>query len=127
MKRYPQLSEMGVTQTHEIVSFSVSSLGFTDVLRIEYERPSHSILPQTKTFRFPRVQKSARPNDVMETSPAFAKAVEELEQIIALKGRIEDIAGDILAEVGRLDEEVSMRSEQIRKLVARLPAVANKT
>ena len=128
MSKYPQLTDMGVIHPEQIDRYSVNSIGYTDVLRIVYERPKGSILPETRTYQFPRVQETtenvAKGEDktVMTTHPCLHKAVIELDELLATKKRVENVAASIVNELDVLQEEMSHRSQCIKNLLARLPA-----
>jgi hypothetical protein len=127
MKDYPTLSKMGVLHPKQIVSYSVNSIGYTDVLRIVYERPKGSILPQTRTYKFPRVQKGAPADSgtngaaaVMESNPALHAAIEELKSLLEKKAKVQNIAHEIIEELRLLEEDIALRSEYIRALVSKI-------
>jgi hypothetical protein len=125
MKKYPQLSAMGVTSTQDIDKYAVNSVGYTDVLRIVYMRPKGSFLPMSRTYRFPRVQRETEAPDgetqvVMETNPALRAALDELQDILKTKISTQDVATAILEELRLLEEDIAMRNECIRMLVGRI-------
>ncbi len=118
---------MGVLHPEQIDSFSINSIGYTDVLRIVYDRPKSSILPMTRTYKFPRIQKTVQSASgageaaaVMESNPAFRVAIEELKSILDAKGNAQNIAGEILEELRLLEEDISLRSEYIKELVSKI-------
>lgn len=125
MKTYPRLAEMGVLHALQISNFSVNSIAHTDVLRIVYRRPKGSLLPVTRTYKFPRIQKSLQVDDgkrkeekvVMDSDPAFRAAVEELKDIMKAKDSKQDIAEAILEELRLLEEDIALRGEYIKQLV----------
>lgn len=127
MKNYPTLSKMGVLHPKQIDSYSVNSVGYTDVLRIVYERPKGSILPQTRTYKFPRVQKEGPAGSatigaaaVMESNPALRTAIEELKSLLEKKEKAQNIASEIVEELRLLEEDIALRSEYIRALVSKI-------
>lgn len=118
---------MGVLHPKQIDSYSVNSVGYTDVLRIVYERPKGSILPQTRTYKFPRVQKAVQNNKgksgaaaVMESNPALRAAIEELKNLLEKKEKAQNIASEIIEELRLLEEDIALRSEYIRALVSKI-------
>ena len=127
MSKSPQLTDMGVVHPEQIDRYSVNSIGYTDVLRIVYVRPKGSVLPETRTYQFPRVQEEtenvAKGEDktVMTTHPCLRKAVIELEELLATKERVENVAARIVKELDVLQEEMSHRSQCIKKLLEKLP------
>lgn len=121
---YPQLTEMGILHPLQIERYQVNSISNHDILRIIYERSKDSFLPATRTYEFPRVQKTAtignEQQQVLETHPQLKNALEELEQIFAKKESKECVAETVLAELQALEDEIAMRSEYIRELVRQL-------
>lgn len=127
MKSYPCLTEMGVRNPLQISSYSINSVDYVDVLRLTYERPKDSKLPGSKTFKFPRVQKEASAGKstdttavVMESSPALKCVVEELKHLTKLKSENQDIAAVMLEELRLLQEDVALRSEYLKTLLAQI-------
>ncbi|MGB5621165.1 MAG: DUF3461 family protein [Gammaproteobacteria bacterium] len=130
MKTYPRLTEMGVLHPQQISNFSVNSIAYTDVLRIVYRRPKGSILPLTRTYKFPRVQKAAeigvkkrKVKTVMESDPALREAVEELQDLMESKQQKQEVADSILEEIRLLEEDIALRAEYLRELVSKIKAV----
>ncbi len=124
MKNYPNLTEMGVLHPDQIEKFSVNSISNYDILRIDYNRRIGSLLPLSRTYKFPRVQKSVTMDGgtrqtatVMETDPALSAAVSELQDLLETKEKKNDVAKTILAELRLLEEDISLRAEYIRELV----------
>lgn len=127
MKTYPRLAEMGVLHPQQIAKFSVNSIAYTDILRIVYERPKGSILPASKTFKFPRIQKSVaagsdadKTDVVMESDPGLRAALEELQDLTQAKAHKRDVASAILEELRLLEEDIALRSEYIKTLVGEI-------
>ena len=124
MKDYAHLSKMGVIHPQQIDSYSVNSIGYTDVLRIVYERPKGSLLPMTRTYKFPRVQQTAKSGGkdetVMNSSPDFRAAIAELQDLLESKATTEDTSADILEELRLLEEDIALRSECIKRLLGRM-------
>jgi len=124
MKKYPQLAEMGVRHPDQIIKFTVSGLETVDYLRIVYRRRPGSLLPMSRKYKFPRVQKtrSLEPGTdktatVMETEPALRAAIAELEALLNTNLQKQDVANSILAELQALEEDIAQRGECIRQLV----------
>ena len=124
MKDYPHLTEMGVIHPQHIESYSVNSIGYIDVLRIVYGRPKGSLLPHTRTYKFPRVQAKAtsagKEETVMNSSPEFRAAVEELDKVLASSGAAQDVAEHIREELRLLEEDIALRSECIKMLLGKM-------
>ncbi len=126
MKNFPQLAAMGVEHPQQIDSFSVNSIGYTDVLRIVYERPKGSLLPASKTFKFPRIQQTAKSggNDqaevTMKSDPVFRAAVGELQDILTARQKDQDVAAAIVEELRLLEEDIALRSQYIKSLLGKI-------
>lgn len=121
---------MGVLHPQHIVYFSVNSLEFTDHLRIFYERPKGSLLPTSRTYKFPRVQKKlesgkvAKGSDVvMESNPALREAVAELDALLGVRETKEDLASTMLKELRQLEEDVAIRTDCVKNLVEKMRAL----
>ncbi len=121
---YPQLFELGILHPLEIDRYQVNSIANNDILRVIYERDKDSFLPDARTYKFPRVQKSAtignKEQVVLETHPQLKKALDELEALFAKKDCRECVAETVLDELQALEDEIAMRSEYIRELVKQL-------
>lgn len=118
---------MGIVNPQQIEKFAVNSIGYTDVLRIVYDRPKGSFLPQSKTFEFPRVQKTVasagakeQADVVMESDPGLRAALEELQDVLNTKESPQDVAGAILEELRLLEEDIAMRSEYLKVLAGKI-------
>ena len=124
MSDYPRLTEMGVLSFDHIAGFTVNSLGYTDFLRIDYDRPEDSFLPVRRTYEFPRVQKKApaggKEPDLMESSAALREAVAELKTLVVARESKQGLAACILEEVQRLEDETAAHAARIRELVGKL-------
>lgn len=122
---YPRLTEMGILNPLQIDRYQVNSISHCDVLRIFYDRGEASFLPSNRTYKFPRVQKTAKTSadkkqTVMETHPDLRQAIGELDALLATKEHKQSVAESALEELESLEEEVAMRSAYIRELVKRL-------
>lgn len=103
-------------------------MNFVDVLRITYDRPKGSILPSSRTYRFPREHATAlgdgdgKVSVAMTTHPKLRAAIEELDGILKAKIHQESIAREILDEIELLEEDIAMRTECLKVLAKRIPA-----
>jgi len=118
---------MGVVNPLQIEKFYVNSIARTDILRIVYARPKGSILPQSRTYRFPRIQKSSLVDSgtraaeyVLEADPMLSEALDELQEILEKKGNKQEVAGAILEELRLLEEDIALRSNYMRELVSKI-------
>ena len=133
MKVYPRLSEMGVANPQQIAKFSVNSIDYTDYLRITYERPKGSLLPMSRTFKFPRIAKPLEANSntsadevVMETNPALRDALTELREIVGVKEEVQSTVAAILDELRQLEEDFAAHGANLQALIASLEKKAQK-
>ena len=127
MSKYPRLTEMGVSNPEQIEKFSVNSMNYIDYLRITYDRPKGSLLPVRRTYEFPRIRKyskagSAKGEDqiVMESDSALRDAVLELRQICGARASKQNTVASIREELRRLDEEFTMRRNNLETLIDNL-------
>lgn len=128
MTKYPRLAEMGVLHPEQIAHYSVSSIDYTDHLRIVYDRPKGSLLPVSRSYRFPRVQKTRSATGdgpensvVMESSAEFREANAELQALLATREVKQTITAQILDELRQFEDEFTMRSENLRGLIEKIP------
>ena len=124
MKRNITLTEMGVTNPDDIARYTIYTVQDADVLRIIYAREKGSLLPVSKTFKFPRVKKSVmvdsgtRQTQVLfERNPIFENALTEIEAI--LENQKSKVAlNQVLAdEILQLEAEMTSRIDYIKSLV----------
>jgi hypothetical protein len=124
MNSYPRLSEMGVIHPEQISRYSLSSLDYTDFLRIVYDRPKNSALPLSRTYRFPRVQQEGNGDSkevaLMRTNPALKEALEELRDLVDSKVGQRDVAEDMRHELRRLEEDIALQAERLRALIDKI-------
>ncbi len=125
MSKYPRLAEMGVLHPQQIARYSVNSVGYVDYLRIIYDRPKGSLLPKTRSYEFPRDQKtlgSGTGDVVMESSTELREALDELAKVVSAKTRTEDTVAEMLDELQRLEETVAHHSACMRELTEKIRA-----
>lgn len=127
MKEYPQLAKMGVRHPEEIKRFSVSGLETTDYLKIVYRRRPGSLLPMSRIYEFPRVQKTRaippgtdKTATVLETEPALRAAIAELEELLDTSLQKQDVTKALLSELQALEEDIAQRAACIRELAKRI-------
>ena len=124
MNSNSRLSEMGVIHPEQIVRYSVSSLDYTDFLRIVYDRPKNSALPLCRTYRFPRLQQTSKDGgqevSVMRTNPALKEALDELGAIVDARTDKRDVTETMHEELRRLEEEITLKTERLRVLIDKI-------
>ena len=118
MSKYPNLTDMGVLHPEEIVRYTINSLGYTDHLRIIYDRPKGSMLPACRSYEFLRVQKTAKGNEVvMESNPALRAALAELKDVVESKASKKDTAEALLDELHGLEEDFAYHTAALKALI----------
>ncbi len=122
MSDYPQLAEMGIRNPHQIRTYMVNSISRIDVLRIIYKRKEGSLLPVTRSYEFPRVQKTitnskGAEETVLETAPALRAAEAELKALIESRDAMPERTLTLLEELESLETELACRVDHIRSLL----------
>ncbi|MCP4009780.1 MAG: DUF3461 family protein [Proteobacteria bacterium] len=128
MKKHTNLIEMGVVNPKQIARFTVHEADNVDVLRVIYSRKKGSILPMSKTFKFPRIKKSVlvdggtrQTQIVYESAPVFANAIIELDEIIEKNSNVDELNQILEDEILQLEAEVTSRIDYIKMLIAQRP------
>ncbi len=124
MKKNIALTEMGVANPGLIARYTIYTVLETDILRIIYVREKGSLLPVSKTFKFPRVKKSVLVDSgtrqtqvVFERNPALINAETEIEALLNIR-KDKDQLNQVLAdEVLQLEAEMSSRIDYIKSLI----------
>lgn len=126
MADYPRLDEMGIQHPEQIEKFMVNSISNHDVLRIIYARKKGSLLPDSRTYKFPRVQKNIledngkRQTTVMESNPELRSALSELKSLLEIKEQKQDLKESILEQISILEEDIALRTQSIKELMKQL-------
>ena len=120
MSDYPQLTEMGIQHPQQIQTYMVNSIARVDVLRVVYKRKEGSLLPASRSYEFPRVQKTIKnpkggEDVVLETAPALRAAVTELKELMQACEEKPDVTATLLDEIKSLEREIAWRIEHIKK------------
>jgi len=118
---------MGISNPSEISRYTLRQEGDEDVLKIYYKRPRGSLLPDSKTLRLGRVNKtvvtdSGAPEYMNEKniSPILVSAINELDGIVK---NADDVAGQkraIIDEIDHLEEHLNRRINDLRTKIERL-------
>ncbi len=124
MRKNIALTEMGVDNPGHIARYTIYTVMETDMLRIIYAREKGSLLPVSKTFKFPRVKKSVMVDSgtrqtqvIFERNPSLANAVTEIEELLNER-KDKDQLNQILAdEILQLEAEMTSRIDYIKSLV----------
>lgn len=123
----PNLTSMGILHPEQITNFQVNSFANYDVLRVLYKREKGSLLPDSRTYKFLRVQKDAVVNresgqteTVLETNPCLKSALGELRSLRDALEKKQDVAASVREELERLEQDVALRAAGIRELIGHL-------
>jgi hypothetical protein len=127
MHEYPRLKEMGIQHPEQIDGYTISSVDYVDHLWITYKRPQGSILPTSRAYRFPRLQKSlpagkdkAQAKVVLETDKVFREAVAELRDLMAARSQQQTAAEELLSAIDALEEDITARTAALKALAKKL-------
>ena len=127
MNKYPRLREMGIQHPEQIDGYTISSVFYDTPTTNIYTRPAGSLLPTSRSYRFPRVQKSLpsggdkqQANVVLETDQVFREAVAELRELMAARSHKQTVAEELLAAINSLEEDITARTAALKKLAEQL-------
>ncbi len=127
MKKNITLTEMGVANPNDIARYTIYTVDDTDVLRIIYSRKKGSLLPVSKTFKFPRIKKSVlvdsgtRQTQVLfERNPSFENALTEIEAILENQKNKDQLNQILADEILQLEAEMTSRIDYIKSLVEKV-------
>ncbi len=121
----PNLAEMGVLNPEQIIGYTtVHVTEDMDVLKINYRRPKNSFLPKRRRYEFKRVSKPMPGSELrgaeairFDISPILARAIAELDSILAdgkrmtttkqnLKDELEELRSDLTGRITHLSEMI---------------------
>jgi hypothetical protein len=123
---YPQLGQMGILHPEEIRDYVVNSIYGVDVLRIFYKRKEGSLLPTSRSYEYPRVQRtitdgSGEPKTVLETAPQLRAAITELKEIVQAREKGSELNESLLDELEALENELGCRIQHLKDLLRSAP------
>ncbi len=124
----PNLTEMGIVNPKQIIGYeTVHVADDKDVLRIDYKRPKGSFLPKRRRYEFKRIGKPMPGAELRgeqairyEISPILARAIAELDKLLADQKKTTASAKDIKQELAELNAEVNDRIAQLSKMIDKL-------
>ena len=124
MQKNVALKEMGVDNPEQIARYTIYMVHNTDILRIIYSRKKGSLLPVSKTFKFPRVKKSVLVDSgtrqtqiVYESTDIFQHALIELEELLENQKTKQQLNQVLADEIVQLEAEVASRIDYIKSLI----------
>lgn len=126
--KYPNLQQMGVQNPDQINSYTVSHIApDTDILKIKYQRPKGSFLPVTRSYHIGRTPHShivdsgsGTLKEFYEISPVLSNAILELDNIVKTNVTYAELKQQILADLDRIQLEVTAELNTLRALVNKL-------
>ena len=124
----PNLTEMGVMNPDQITDYSVvHTADDMDVLKINYRRPKNSFLPKRRRYEFKRMSKPMPGNELKgeqvfryEISPILARAIAELDSILADGKQTAATKQGLQQELSDLNAEVNERIAHLTKMIEAL-------
>ncbi len=121
----PSLTEMGVLNPEQITGYTVVHVAENmDVLTINYQRPKGSFLPKRRRYEFKRISKPMPGTELRgaqairyDISPILARAIAELDSILAddkrmtatkqsLKDELKELGADLNERIAHLSEMI---------------------
>ncbi|MBV1866963.1 MAG: DUF3461 family protein [Marinosulfonomonas sp.] len=121
----PSLSEMGIRNPEHIIGYSVVHVTESlDVLRINYQRPKNSFLPSRRRYEFKRLGKPMPGSELRgnaairyDISPTLARAIAELDTILADEKRMTATKQSLQDELKGLGVELNGRIAHLSKMI----------
>ena len=124
MKKNIALPDMVVDNPVHIARYTIYTVHETDMLRIIYSRKKGSLLPVSKTFKFPRVKKSVLVDSgtretqvVFERNPALGNAVAEIDALLSDREDKDQLNQVLADEILQLEAEMTSRIDYIKSLI----------
>ncbi len=121
----PSLTEMGVLNPDQITAYSVVHVAQEmDVLKINYQRPKNSLLPNRRRYEFKRISKPMPGSDLRgaqairyDISPILARAIAELDALLADDKRMAATKQSLQEELKELRDDLNHRIAHLAKMI----------
>lgn len=121
----PSLAEMGVQNPEQIIGYTVVHVAEDmDVLKINYKRPKNSFLPMRRRYEFKRISKPMPGNELhgaqairYDISPILARAVGELDSLLAEGKRKVTTKKQLQDELAELTADFNDRIAHLSKMI----------
>lgn len=121
----PSLTEMGVLNPGQIVSYSTVHVSKDmDVLKIDYRREKGSFLPKHRRYEFKRISKPMPGNELKgadairyDISPILSKAISELDALLASNKQTVATKKSLQHELAVLNSEMNERIKHLSKMI----------
>lgn len=126
---YPTLKKLDITRPHEISSYTLSTSGNIDTLRVRYTRKKGSLLPTSKRFQFSRTPMKGMNDEneptqsiITEVSPVLTQVLLELETLLSTKITTQNKKEQLLKEINNFEKDVEDFHSFIRSQLANFRA-----
>lgn len=124
----PNLTEMGILNPDQIIAYSTVHIAEDmDALKINYRRPKNSFLPKRRRYEFKRIGKPMPGRELKgvqairyEISPILARAITELDGLLADENRIAASKKNLQHELDVMSAEFNERIAHLSKMIATL-------
>lgn len=124
----PNLIKMGVLNPEQIIGYTtVHVADDMDVLQINYRRPKNSFLPKRRRYEFKRTGKPMPGSELRgaqavryDISPILARAISELDAILAGDKRMVATKQSLQHELEELSAEINERIMHLSKMIETL-------
>jgi hypothetical protein len=124
----PNLTEMGVLNPEQIIGYATVHVSDDmDILKINYRRPKNSFLPKRRSYEFKRIGKPMPGSELRgeqairyEISPILARAVTELDSLLAGGKKMVATKQSLKHELASLSTEVNERIAHLTRMIEAL-------
>ncbi|MBE9477345.1 MAG: DUF3461 family protein [Proteobacteria bacterium] len=121
----PSLTEMGVLNPEQIAGYTTVHLTKDmDVLKIDYRRKKNSFLPKHRRYEFRRISKPMPGSELRgteairyEISPILAKAIGELDALLANNKQTTATKASLQHELAELSSDMNERIKHLSKMI----------
>lgn len=110
---YPTLKQLDITRPNEISSYTLSTSGNIDTLRVRYTRKKGSLLPTSKRFQFSRHPMKGMNDEnkpaqsvITEVSPVLTQVLLELETLLSAKRNTKNKKEQLLKEISDFEKDL---------------------
>lgn len=124
----PSLTEMGVLNPEQIIGYTVVHVAEDmDVLKINYQRPKGSFLPNRRRYEYKRIGKpmpgpELRGKEAIryDISPILGQAIAELDTMLAGDKRMTVTKQSLKDELKELGVELNVRIAHLSEMIEAL-------
>lgn len=119
MSEYSTLQAMGLADITSISHYKLSQGASTEELKVYFNRPEGSTLPNSSSFHFERNQVIGADTELGGSDPVLLAALKELNSITRHKNQ-NDRRTLIMNEIDRLEQVMSSKIQELRDDLARI-------